>query len=65
MIQLCGFFFLNFFVFYYSGSQEMLEKYMKKRKRGKRKVGADGFRKMIRKRKGETDILEKGQAMWA
>lgn len=36
----------------------------KKRKRGKRKVGVDGFRKMIRKRKGETDILEKGQAMW-
>lgn len=57
-------FFFNFFVFYYSGSQEMLEKYMKKRKRGKRKVEVDGFRKMIRKRKGETDILQKGQAMW-
>lgn len=31
IIHLCVFFFFNFFVFYYSGSQEMLEKYMKKK----------------------------------
>lgn len=39
IIHLCGVF-LNFFVFYYSGSQEMLEKYMKKKETWEKKSGS-------------------------
>lgn len=40
IIHLCGVFFFNFFVFYYSGSQEMLEKYMKKKETWEKKSGS-------------------------